>query len=154
MEMNRLEELREEYNYTKKDVAKLLKVSDSIYSRWEKGIDIIPTRRIYQLSLLYQINIDYLLGFTNQKIKITSRDKINISLISSRTREIRNDYNETLRTFSQRLNTSNSTWSAYETGKVLILCAFLIEVCKFGNYSADWILGRSNVKYIKNPVTK
>lgn len=49
--------------------------------------------------------------------------------------------------FSRRLNTSNSTWSAYENGKVLILCAFLIEVCKLGNYSADWILGRSEEKY-------
>ena len=37
--------------------------------------------------------------------------------------------------------------SAYENGKVLILCAFLIEVCKLGNYSADWILGRSEEKY-------
>ena len=72
-----------------------------------------------------------------------------MNLISNRIREIRNDYNESLRQFVLRLYTSNSTWSAYETGKALILCAFLIEVCKMGNYSADWILGRSDIKKIK-----
>lgn len=150
---NNLEKIREQYNLTKKDIAQTLGVSDSIYSRWEKGIDIIPTKRIYQLGHYYQINIDYLLGLTNKKVKITSIKQINKKLIAKRTREIRNDYHETLRTFSERLNTSNSTWSAYENGKVLILCAFLIEVCRFGNYSADWILGRTNKKYLNKNIT-
>lgn len=91
--------------------------------------------------------MDYILGLTNSKKFIESSEKINLEIVSKRTREIRKDFNETLVEFSRRLNTSNSTWSAYENGKVLILCAFLIEVCKLGNYSADWILGRSEEKY-------
>lgn len=146
---NRLEELREKNDLTKKELAKNLGVSDSVYSRWEKGKDIIPTRRLYQISNYYKVNVDYILGLTNRKDKIISSDTINLSLVSKRVREIRNDFNESLIKFSKRLNTSNSTWSAYETGKVLILCAFLIEICKFGGYSADWILGRTNEKYLK-----
>ena len=146
MNNNKLEELREINDLTCRDVANILDVSDSVYSRWEKGKDIIPTKRLYQLANYYQVNIDYIIGLTNTKIKIISNDKIDMNLISNRIREIRNDYNESLRQFVLRLYTSNSTWSAYETGKALILCAFLIQVCKFGNYSADWILGRTDKK--------
>lgn len=146
---NKLEELREANDLTKTGLANKIGVSDSIYARWENGKDIIPTRRIYQIANIYKINIDYLLGLSNYKKELSSSDKINIELVSKRICEIRKDFNETLVEFSKRLNTSNSTWSAYETGKVLILCAFLIEVCKFGNYSADWILVRSEEKYRK-----
>lgn len=146
---NKLEELREINELTKTELANKLGVSDSIYARWENGKDIIPTRRIYQIANIYKINIDYLLGLSNYKKNLNSSNIINMDIVSKRICEIRKDFNETLVEFSNRLNTSNSTWSAYETGKVLILCAFLIEVCKFGNYSADWILGRSEEKYRK-----
>ena len=146
-----LRRMRENLELTSKDVAKVLNVSSSVYSRWEKNIITIPTRRLYDLSNFYEINIDYLLGLTNNKIHIESIE-INYSLIANNIREIRKDYNESLRQFSKRLNTSNSTWSAYETGKTLILCSFLIEICLDRNYSADWILGKSNEKYIKSHV--
>ncbi len=146
--MTRLEQLREEKDFTKKKMAEILKVSDSMYARWEKENEIIPTRRIYQIANYYKVNIDYLMGLSSKRITLHTDDEINLSLVSKRVVEIRKDYNETLREFAKRLNTSNSTWSAYETGKVLILSAFLLEVCKIGNYSIDWILGRSNNKFI------
>lgn len=146
---NRFEELRETNDLTKRKVAAKLGVSDSIYGRWESGKDIIPTKRLYQLANYYKINIDYLLGLTDKKITIESSKNIDIKLMAERVTEIRKDFKETLREFTDRLNTSSSTWSAYETGKVLILCAFLIEICKIGNYSADWILGRTDKKKLK-----
>lgn len=77
---------------------------------------------------------------------------INYELVKSNMREIRKDYNKTLREFTKILNTSSSTWSAYETGKTLILCSFLFEICLDKGYSADWILGRSDVKYVNNKI--
>ena len=147
-----LQRIREDKELTCKEVAKILNVSSSAYARWEKNLVTIPTRRLYDLSNYYEINIDYLLGLTNNKIHIKSIE-INYTLIAHNTREIRKDYNETLRQFSKRLNTSNSTWSAYETGKTLILCSFLIEICLDRKYSADWVLGRSNEKYIKTKIS-
>lgn len=145
---NRLESLREEIDLTIIEMAKELGVSDSMYSRWEKGRELIPTRRIYQIANYYKINIDYILCLSNLRLNIFSVNEINYDLVSQRALEIRQDYGESLRTFSKRLNTSSSTWSAYETGKVLILSAFIYEICKIGGYSADWILGRSEVKFI------
>lgn len=146
---NRFEELRELNDLTKKDFANILNVSDSIYARWENKKDFIPTNRLYQIANYYGVNIDYLLGLTDYKVHIKSSDSIDLDIVSKRVRKIREEQKETLREFTERLNTSSSTWSAYETGKVLILGAFLVEICKNYNYSADWILGRSKNKFIK-----
>ena len=42
------------------------------------------------------------------------------------------------------LNTSQSTVSAYESGKTLILTSFAIQICKTYNISLDWLMGRTN----------
>ena len=96
----RLEELRDENNLNKKEFAIILKVSDSIYSRWENENDSIPTRRLYQIANYYKVNIDYILKLTNKRNNIKSNDTIDLELISNRLRQIREDFNETLRTFA------------------------------------------------------
>lgn len=144
----RLEELRDELGYSKKSIALQLKVSSSMYGRWENSKADISTKRIIQLANFFEINIDYLLGLTNTKRHVTYIEEIDINMVAERIKEVRKDYKESLRNFSKRLNTSNSTWSAYEQGKVLILGSFLLEICKMGNYSAEWILGKSNIKYL------
>lgn len=144
---NRLEDLRELSDLTKKDISKILGVSDSIYARWENGKDFIPTRRLYQIAKFYNVNIDYILGLTNKKLEINS-SKISIDASSKRIREIRLDSKKSLRDFADGFNTSGSTWCAYENGKVLILGAFLLELCQKYNVSADWILGITDEKYL------
>lgn len=145
-----LKKMRENNDLTSKYIANILNVSTSVYLRWERNDVTIPTIRLFELSNFYEINIDYLLGLTNKKIH-TEKTLLNRNVIMNNIREIRKDYNESLRSFTKRLNTSSSTWSAYETGKTLILCSFLIEICLDNGYSADWILGRSNIKYINKP---
>ena len=147
MNLNHLENLRNELNLTKKELANILGVSNSIYTRWEKNTDSIPTRRLIQIANYFNINIDYILNLTNNKITIKP-NAINYDLIAKRTRELRTDLNMTLREIATFLNTTSSTWSAYETGKTVILSSFLTQICKKYKYSADWILGRSNNKYL------
>ena len=144
---NKLEELRENKFLTKKTLAKELGVSDSIYSRWEKGKDILPTRRLYEIANYYGINTDYILGLSSVKKEVNSTKEINKELVAKRAKEIRNDTKMSLSEFTKLLNTSPSTWHAYENGKVIILGAFLYEVCKKYKVSADYLLGRSNIKY-------
>ena len=144
---NKLEELRESKDLTKKELAKILGVSDSIYSRWEKGKDFIPTKRLYALANYYKINTDYILGLAKEKIVRKCNPNINKILLAKRAKEIRQDTKKSLNEFTKLLNTSPSTWNAYETGKVIILGAFLYEVCLEYNISSDYLLGRSNIKY-------
>ena len=67
---NRLEDLRDEKNLYKKNVAQNIGVVESVYSEWENGRVSIPTKRLYQLAEFFEVNIDYLIGITDKRVKI------------------------------------------------------------------------------------
>jgi len=138
----RLEGLREEANLKSKEIAKMLGVSPSIYSNWEKNKTPIPIRRVYKLANFYKVNIDYILGLNDKKVEIYSTKEIDAKEVGKRIKEIRKNNNLTLRSLASVLNTTSSTISAYETGKVLILTSFALEICKKYNVSLDWLCGR------------
>ena len=145
----RLEYLREEKDLLKKDVAKILGVVDSVYTEWENEKLAIPTRRLYQLANYYEVNIDYIVGLTDKRIKLKSKNDIDIKVVSTRLREVRKSLNLTMRELASKLNTTSSAISNYENEKYLILSTFLIELCKISNYSIDYILGRTDIKNTK-----
>lgn len=61
----RLRHLRQEKGYSKSALGKMLNVSHTTISRWEKG-DIVPTiGYVYQLSKIFNVSSDYLLGLEN-----------------------------------------------------------------------------------------
>ena len=149
MNISRLEELRETCDLNKIDLANILNVSNSIYARWENNKSNIPTNRLVEIANYFKVNIDYILELTNTKKVIESSNHIDKNKCGERIKSIREKEKLTLRDLAYILNTSNSTISAYETGKTLILESFLYDICKKYGYSADWILGRSNDMYIK-----
>lgn len=144
---NRLEDLRDEKNLYKKNVAQNIGVVESVYSEWENGRVSIPTKRLYQLAEFFEVNIDYLIGITDRRVKIRKNKEIDIDIVSLRLKEIRKSLKMTMRDLAEKFNTSSSTISNYENGKFLILGSFLVELCMFSNYSIDWALGRSDKKY-------
>lgn len=148
MLQQRLENLRDEKNLLKKEVAKDIGVVESVYSEWENGKLSIPTKRLYELSNYFEVNIDYMLGISNDRLNIKSEDQIDINLVSFRLREIRKSMNLTMRGLASKFNTTSSAISNYENSKVLILGSFLIDLCKYSDYSIDWVLGRTESKFI------
>lgn len=90
-----------------------------------------------------------MLGISNKRTRIKSSDAIDMKLVSARLKEIRKSLKLTMRDLSDKFNTSSSAISNYENGKFLILSSFLIELCKYSNYSIDWVLGRSDNKHLK-----
>ena len=65
--MNRLRDLREDADLNQTQVAQLLGMSQTGYSKYETGENDIPTRVLIQLADFYQVSVDYILGRTNQK---------------------------------------------------------------------------------------
>ncbi|WP_342774098.1 helix-turn-helix transcriptional regulator [Paenibacillus oralis] len=63
----RIKELREDNDWTQQYVAKVLKVNQTTYSRYETGELDLPSASIIKLADLYQTSTDYLLGRTDQK---------------------------------------------------------------------------------------
>ncbi|MDO4357319.1 MAG: helix-turn-helix transcriptional regulator [Clostridia bacterium] len=66
MVYRRLRDLREDHDWTQKQLAKMLNMSQTGYSKYETGENDIPTSILIKLSQLYQTSIDYLLDQTNE----------------------------------------------------------------------------------------
>ncbi len=63
----RLRDLREDRDLTQQDLASLLKISQTTYSRYESGSLDIPSTSLIKLAQFYKTSVDYLLGLTNHR---------------------------------------------------------------------------------------
>lgn len=64
---NRIRDLREDQDLNQTQVAKMLGMSQTGYSKYETGENDIPTAILIKLGDFYHVSIDYLLNRTNNK---------------------------------------------------------------------------------------
>lgn len=64
--MNRLKDLREDKNLYQKDIAKIINISQTNYSKYELGKVEIPNEILIKLAYFYNTSIDFILGITNE----------------------------------------------------------------------------------------
>lgn len=60
----RLRDLREDADLSQKQVAALLGIQQTVYSRYERGFQTIPLEHLLTLADFYHVSTDYLLGRT------------------------------------------------------------------------------------------
>ena len=65
----RIRDLREDKDMNQTQVAKMLGMSQTGYSKYETGENDIPTSILIQLARFYNTSIDYLLGETNNPFR-------------------------------------------------------------------------------------
>lgn len=143
MKFERLRQMREEHNLTQKQIAHILDVDRSTYASWETGKDSIPLRRLNKLSDYYKVSIDYLTGLTN----VSSRYRIidlDAKVVGQNLRNLRKMHNLVQKDIFIFLNTTSSTYSAYETGKILIKTDFLYTIANKYHASIDDLLSKKN----------
>ena len=63
----RIRDLREDMDLNQTQVAKMLSMSQTGYSKYETGENDIPTAVLIKLARFYNTSIDYLLGETDSK---------------------------------------------------------------------------------------
>ena len=140
--------LRENNSLTNIEMSKLLNISDSMYSRYEKQNQIIPIKHLDALSNYFNVSIDYLFQFTNIK-NYDNSNSINLEISVKRLKEFRKDNKITQVNLAKMLNVANGTIANYECGRNFIATPFLYEICKKYKISADYLLGKvDNPKYI------
>lgn len=64
---NRIRELREDLDMNQTEMAKLLDMSQTGYSKYETGENDIPTAILIKLSEIHDTSVDYLLGLTKER---------------------------------------------------------------------------------------
>lgn len=66
MYFQRLKDLREDKDLTQSDIAKILNIQQTVYSRYERGVQNIPLEYLLKLADFYNASTDYILGRTNE----------------------------------------------------------------------------------------
>lgn len=72
--MNRIKELRQEKDILQSDLAKRLKVGQATISNWETGRYEPDQDALREMSKIFDVSIDYILGNTDIKNPLTSED--------------------------------------------------------------------------------
>ena len=123
-------------------MGKILNVSRVAISQWETGKEVIPLEKLNIYSNYFNVSLDYILQISNVKqYKITNKT-IDSKIIGKRLLFIRHKFNITQEKLAEELNTTNSTISAYESGKTLILTVFAYGIVTKYNLSLDWLCGK------------
>ena len=66
MYLRRLRDLRVDKDLAQKQVASYLGIRQTVYSRYERGVQPIPLRHLITLADLYETSTDYILGRMKQ----------------------------------------------------------------------------------------
>lgn len=74
MAYDRIRELREDHDLRQVDVAKMLKMSQTGYSKYETGENDVPTTVLIALAGFYHVSVDYLLGLTDNPKPLTDME--------------------------------------------------------------------------------
>lgn len=67
MYFQRLRDLREDKDLNQTQIAQLLGIKQTVYSRYERGFQTIPVEYVLELADFYNVSTDYIFGRTNNK---------------------------------------------------------------------------------------
>ena len=62
MRFERIRDLREDHDLTQSEMAELLGVKQTTYSKYELGKILVPIDILIRLADFYQVSLDYLVG--------------------------------------------------------------------------------------------
>ncbi len=65
MYFQRLRDLREDKDLRQEDIAAILGIDQTVYSRYERGFQTVPVVHLLKLADFYNVSTDYILGRTN-----------------------------------------------------------------------------------------
>ena len=65
----RIRDLREDEDWTQAQVAEMLHITQTCYSKYELGRRDIPTEILIELSRIHGTSTDYILGLTDKRDK-------------------------------------------------------------------------------------
>ncbi len=66
MHFPRIRDMREDADLTQSQVADMLGIAQTVYSRYERGYQTIPLVLLIRLADYYKVSLDYLTGRTTQ----------------------------------------------------------------------------------------
>ena len=151
----KLKDLRDLYELTQEDIAKILNVARSTYNQYEQQYDIIPIKHLNTLVNHFKISFDYIFDFTELKRYKDEINEIDTKISGKRLKELRKEFKLTQDKLAKKLNIANTIISEYERGHYPISTATLYSLSNLFSISSDYLLGKTNkVKYLEKAKEK
>ena len=144
MYYKRLKELRENQKMTQLQFSEKIGIDRGTYSHYETEHEPLPIKHLINICNYFNVSLDYLFNFTNQKKYKNTKSEINKTLSGERLKKLRKEHHLTQAQFSKIWNISDTAISAYEKAKHTISTPFLYHVCDKYQISADYLLGRTD----------
>lgn len=151
----KLKDLRDLYELTQEDIAKVLNVARSTYNQYEQQYDIIPIKHLNTLCNHFKISFDYVFDFTQLKRYKDEINEIDTKISGKRLKELRKEVKLTQDKLAKKLNIANTIISEYERGHYPISTATLYSLSNLFSISSDYLLGKtSKIKYLEKAKEK
>lgn len=141
MSSQRIQHLREEFEYTQEFVAEYLECNRSTYANWETGNIIIPLEVASKLAVLYNVPLFFILGVGTIHLVDEQIKKIDYDYLRNRLRELKEKQKSSFDEISEYIDTNRSTTNRYFNGKIKIPTDKLILLCEFFNVDVDDLCG-------------
>ena len=142
MNTEKIKFIREELELTQVELAEMLGCTRSAYSLWEINKNTIPLVYLNKLANVLNVNIDYLVDLSNDKVIKFKKSVIDRVDLGSKIKLARKSINYTQEKLASKLNTTHSVISAYESGKTAVPTLFFIEIAKITKKSLNWFLNK------------
>lgn len=137
----RIQHLREEFEYTQEFVAAYLECNRSTYANRETGNIIIPLEVASKLAVLYNVPLSFILGVGTIRLVDEQIKKIDYEYLRNRLRELKDRQDSSYDEISEYIDTNRSTTNRYFNGKINIPTDKLILLCEFFNVDVDELCG-------------
>lgn len=136
----RLRDIREDKDMTQSDIAEVLKVDKSTYSKWETETEVMPLRRVVAFANFTKKSLDYITGLSDDSSDIEYIINVDKKAIGKRLKDTRIKLKYTQEDLANLLGSCQSCISDYETGNKLIPSIYAFEICRLYNKSFDWLV--------------
>jgi len=91
MVSEKIKALREEMGYTQAELSRLLGITRSSVNAWELGISVPSTQYIVELSQIFKVSTDYLLGVEHTAtVSVAGLNEQDIQLVHSIINHLKN----------------------------------------------------------------
>lgn len=142
MNTEKIKYIRDELEITQDEMSRMLGCTRSAYSLWEINKNTISLYYLNKLSNILNINIDYLVDLSDKKYVTFNKIDIDRNLLGDRIKQARKPVNYTQEKLANKLNTTHSVISAYESGKTAVPTLFMIEIARITKKSLNWFLNK------------
>lgn len=149
----RFKEIREENELTQKEVAELLGITRSMYSNIEAELSNIKLSYLLTFCNQFHCTLDYVckLSDENDFEEILPIKKIDKQEMARRLTILEHDQKIRAMDVASFLGILKSTYSGYKNKELnnLMQSLMLKQLAKKYQYSMDYLIGRTNQKYLK-----